>query len=67
MKMTTTKETTIILGKDEFYLMVIDYLKHAYKIEIEAALEDIHMRVLIGEHKTPAKPTGIRIKYKELE
>ena len=67
MDMTTIKENTIILGKTEFELMVFSYLKHMHKIEIAATPDDIHLRVLVGESRAPAKPNGLRIKWKELE
>ena len=67
MEMTQTKEVTVIIGKDEFELMVFDYVTRVHKVEINAVREDVHLRVLVGESKAPAKPNGLRIKWKELE
>ena len=66
MEKTIIKETRIIISWSEIESIVFDYLKSKYKIEIHATPDDIELRVLIGEARTPAKPKDIKISYKEL-
>jgi hypothetical protein len=69
MEMTTTKEVTVIFGKEEFYNMVFDYVQFKYGLEIDGGVpaEKIELRVLTGHGKVPAKPTGLRIRWRQEE